>query len=118
MQPNFCVPRILPRIRLPCGFHEASYTLHLTARQEQTMSRSSQLTQLSSSRRHIPYLPFHKSIIREICRPQKDDLLILGKGLGMRRVSYEAKRTTLAESSRSFVLSSRHMTGRKISSSL
>jgi DNA excision repair protein ERCC-4 len=36
--------------------------------------------------RHIPYLPFHKEIIREICRPQKDDLLIMAKGLGMRRV--------------------------------
>ncbi len=40
-----------------------------------------------SSRRHIPYLSFHKTIIREICRPQKDDLIILAKGLGMRRVS-------------------------------
>jgi DNA excision repair protein ERCC-4 len=38
-------------------------------------------------RRHIPYLAFHKTIIRELCRPQKDDLLILAKGLGMRRVS-------------------------------
>lgn len=38
-------------------------------------------------RRHIPYLPFHKQIIREICRPQKDDLLIIAKGLGLRRVS-------------------------------
>ncbi|BEJ11286.1 hypothetical protein CspHIS471_0107080 [Cutaneotrichosporon sp. HIS471] len=37
-------------------------------------------------RRHIPYLSFHKSIIREICRPQKDDLLILAKGLGLRRI--------------------------------
>ena len=35
---------------------------------------------------HIPYLSFHKEIIREICRPQKDDLLIMAKGLGMRRV--------------------------------
>jgi hypothetical protein len=41
----------------------------------------------SSSARHIPYLSFHKQIIRELCRPQKDDLLILAKGLGMRRVS-------------------------------
>ncbi|KAK4688167.1 DNA excision repair protein ERCC-4, partial [Tremellales sp. Uapishka_1] len=40
----------------------------------------------SNSRRHIPYLSFHKTIIREICRPQKDDLLILGKGLGLRRI--------------------------------
>jgi hypothetical protein len=38
-------------------------------------------------RRHIPYLPYHKTIIRETCRPQKDDLLIMAKGLGMRRVS-------------------------------
>lgn len=42
----------------------------------------------SMSRRHIPYLSFHKQIVREICRPQKDDLLILAKGLGMRRVRY------------------------------
>lgn len=41
-------------------------------------------------RRHIPYLPFHKQIIREICRPQKDDLLIIAKGLGLRRVSWPA----------------------------
>lgn len=41
---------------------------------------------MSTSRRHIPYLSFHKEIIREICRPQKDDLLIMAKGLGMRRV--------------------------------
>jgi DNA excision repair protein ERCC-4 len=41
---------------------------------------------MSSFRRHIPYLPFHKQVIREICRPQKDDLLIMAKGLGMRRV--------------------------------
>jgi DNA excision repair protein ERCC-4 len=44
----------------------------------------------SMSRRHIPYLSFHKQIVREICRPQKDDLLILAKGLGMRRVSLMA----------------------------
>ncbi|KLT38478.1 hypothetical protein CC85DRAFT_281064 [Cutaneotrichosporon oleaginosum] len=37
-------------------------------------------------RRHIPYLSFHKTIIREICRPQKDDLLIIAKGLGLRRI--------------------------------
>lgn len=41
---------------------------------------------MSSFRRHIPYLSFHKQVIREICRPQKDDLLIMAKGLGMRRV--------------------------------
>jgi DNA excision repair protein ERCC-4 len=41
---------------------------------------------MSSAHRHIPYLPFHKDIIREICRPQKDDLLIMAKGLGMRRI--------------------------------
>ena len=41
----------------------------------------------AGAHRHIPYLSFHKSIIREICRPQKDDLLIFAKGLGMRRVS-------------------------------
>lgn len=39
-------------------------------------------------RRHIPYLAYHKTIIREICRPQKDDLLNMAKGLGMRRVSF------------------------------
>lgn len=41
-----------------------------------------------SGARHIPYLSFHKSIIREVCRPQKDDLLIIAKGLGLRRVSH------------------------------
>ncbi|WWD16753.1 hypothetical protein CI109_101184 [Kwoniella shandongensis] len=40
----------------------------------------------SKSRRHIPYLPFHKQLIRQICRPQEDDLLILAKGLGLRRI--------------------------------
>lgn len=44
---------------------------------------------MSSFKRHIPYLPYHKSIIREICTPQKDDLLIIAKGLGMRRVSWQ-----------------------------
>lgn len=44
---------------------------------------------MPEGRRHIPYLSFHKSIIREICRPQKDDLLILAKGLGLRRVSLD-----------------------------
>ena len=43
-----------------------------------------------STARHIPYLSFHKDIIRELCRPQKDDLLILAKGLGMRRVSAQS----------------------------
>ncbi|TYJ54668.1 hypothetical protein B9479_004702 [Cryptococcus floricola] len=38
------------------------------------------------ARRHIPYLSFHKSLIRTICRPQQDDLLIIAKGLGLRRV--------------------------------
>lgn len=42
--------------------------------------------EMPSAHRHIPYLPFHKDIIREICRPQKDDLLIMAKGLGMRRI--------------------------------
>jgi hypothetical protein len=59
----------------------------------------------SSARRHIPYLSFHKTIIREICRPQKDDLLILAKGLGMRRVRLsllEGEMGTLRD--RSFVL--------------
>ncbi|EIW69128.1 hypothetical protein TREMEDRAFT_62855 [Tremella mesenterica DSM 1558] len=44
------------------------------------------MTAASIHRRHIPYLSFHKTIIREICRPQKDDLLILAKGLGLRRI--------------------------------
>jgi hypothetical protein len=44
----------------------------------------------SMSRRHIPYLSFHKQIVREICRPQKDDLLLLAKGLGMRRVRFRS----------------------------
>lgn len=42
---------------------------------------------MAVERRHIPYLSFHKDIIRELCRPQKDDLLIIAKGLGLRRVS-------------------------------
>ncbi|RSH85345.1 hypothetical protein EHS25_004741 [Saitozyma podzolica] len=37
---------------------------------------------MSSSRRHIPYVRLHKAIIREICLPQKDALLIMAKGLG------------------------------------
>ncbi|KAL7419755.1 DNA repair protein RAD16 [Cryptotrichosporon argae] len=41
---------------------------------------------IAAQRRHIPYLNYHKAIIREICRPQKDDLLIIAKGLGMRRI--------------------------------
>jgi DNA excision repair protein ERCC-4 len=49
----------------------------------------------ASSRRHIPYLSFHKQIIREICRPQKDDLLILAKGLGMRRVSCVSNKSVM-----------------------
>nr|ODN98611.1 DNA excision repair protein ERCC-4 [Cryptococcus depauperatus CBS 7855] len=36
--------------------------------------------------RHIPYLPFHKQLIRTICRPQEDDLLLMAKGLGLRRI--------------------------------
>ena len=44
-----------------------------------------------NERRHIPYLSFHKTIIREICRPQQDDLVIIAKGLGLRRVSLEAE---------------------------
>jgi len=55
------------------------------------------IRKMSSSslfRRHIPYLSFHKQIVREICRPQKDDLLILAKGLGMRRVSYPLQPAT------------------------
>ncbi|KAL1410200.1 DNA repair protein RAD16 [Vanrija albida] len=42
------------------------------------------------ARRHIPYLSFHKTIIREICRPQGDHLLIMAKGLGLRR-TYDRK---------------------------
>ncbi|AAW45049.2 conserved hypothetical protein [Cryptococcus deneoformans JEC21] len=37
-------------------------------------------------RRHIPYLPFHKNLIRTLCRPQQDDLLLIAKGLGLRRI--------------------------------
>ncbi|WRT65456.1 uncharacterized protein IL334_002399 [Kwoniella shivajii] len=40
----------------------------------------------ANSRRHIPYLSFHKSLIRQLCRPQQDDLVILAKGLGLRRI--------------------------------
>ncbi|WWC87511.1 uncharacterized protein L201_002401 [Kwoniella dendrophila CBS 6074] len=43
-------------------------------------------TFLPNSRRHIPYLSYHKSLIRQICRPQQDDLVIIAKGLGLRRI--------------------------------
>ena len=58
-------------------------TTHL--QQGETKGRMASSSSLMS-RRHIPYLSFHKQIVREICRPQKDDLLLLAKGLGMRRV--------------------------------
>ncbi|WVQ62983.1 uncharacterized protein L199_001132 [Kwoniella botswanensis] len=47
---------------------------------------TSQPTFPPNSRRHIPYLSFHKTLIRQICRPQQDDLVILAKGLGLRRI--------------------------------
>lgn len=42
---------------------------------------------LVRARKHNPLLRFHKSIIRDIAGPEEDDLLILAKGLGLRRVS-------------------------------
>lgn len=31
-------------------------------------------------------LPFHKDIIQEICDPRKSDLLVVARGLGLRRI--------------------------------
>ena len=31
-------------------------------------------------------LPFHKDIIQEICDPGKSDLLVVARGLGLRRI--------------------------------
>ncbi|KAJ9122540.1 hypothetical protein QFC22_001969 [Naganishia vaughanmartiniae] len=45
------------------------------------------VTSLVRARKHNPLLRFHKSIIRDIAGPEEDDLLVLAKGLGMRRVS-------------------------------
>jgi hypothetical protein len=42
---------------------------------------------LVRARKHNPLLRFHKSIIRDIAGPEEDDLLVLAKGLGLRRVS-------------------------------
>lgn len=64
------------------------------------------------ARRHIPYLSFHKSIIREICRPQKDHLLIIAKGLGLRRVGWDCVGRA---DDRSCARCSRRMTGRRTS---
>jgi len=69
-----------------------------------------------STARHIPYLPFHKDIIREICRPQRDDLLILAKGLGMRRVSLALSEPQNEAHGRSSVPYSRRMIGKRTSS--
>ncbi|KAI5452177.1 DNA repair protein RAD16 [Naganishia albida] len=41
---------------------------------------------LVRARKHNPLLRFHKSIIRDIAGPEEDDLLVLAKGLGMRRI--------------------------------
>jgi hypothetical protein len=41
---------------------------------------------MTTRQRHNPILPFHKRIIRDIADPQEDDLLVIAKGLGMRRV--------------------------------
>lgn len=43
-------------------------------------------TASSLRRRHHPILPFHKAILREIASPAEDDLLVLAKGLGLRRI--------------------------------
>lgn len=42
---------------------------------------------LIRAKKHNPLLKFHKGIIRDIAGPEEDDLLVLAKGLGMRRVS-------------------------------
>lgn len=39
------------------------------------------------SRKHNPILPFHKQVIKELASPEEDDLLVMAKGLGMRRAS-------------------------------
>ena len=44
------------------------------------------------SRKHNPILPFHKQVIKELASPEEDDLLVMAKGLGMRRVSMFAER--------------------------
>jgi len=38
-------------------------------------------------RKHNPILPYHKQVIKELASPEEDDLLVMAKGLGMRRVS-------------------------------
>jgi hypothetical protein len=48
------------------------------------------VTGLIRARKHNPLLKFHKSIIRDIAGPEEDDLLVLAKGLGVRRVSNSA----------------------------
>jgi hypothetical protein len=53
---------------------------------------------LVRARKHNPLLPFHKSIIRDIAGPEEDDLLVLAKGLGLRRVSAVVRRPTFARS--------------------
>lgn len=40
------------------------------------------------SRKHNPILPFHKQVIKELASPEEDDLLVMAKGLGMRRASH------------------------------
>ncbi|KAJ9098668.1 hypothetical protein QFC21_004316 [Naganishia friedmannii] len=44
------------------------------------------VTNLVRARKHNPLLRFHKSIIRDIAGPEEDDLLVLAKGLGLRRI--------------------------------
>lgn len=79
-----------PPVLIPHFPHLASHTTVIQVKKAVPSILGEDLTRtagsMSSSRRHIPYLSFHKEIIREICRPQKDDLLIMAKGLGMRRV--------------------------------
>lgn len=55
------------------------------------------VTGLIRARKHNPLLKFHKSIIRDIAGPEEDDLLVLAKGLGMRRVSRVSASTTYAQ---------------------
>lgn len=53
------------------------------------------VTNLVRARKHNPLLRFHKSIIRDIAGPEEDDLLVLAKGLGLRRVSNVAITTSM-----------------------
>lgn len=42
---------------------------------------------LQRYKKHNPILPFHKQMIKDLASPEEDDLLVIAKGLGLRRVS-------------------------------